>query len=470
MELQVCGLNGPLCVITARGSVKAVKQQITQATGIPVAEQRLLIGLCEPGDEELLPEAPASSCGITVTLVRQPQLPSPSGPEDLLAAPPEARSDRLFVLQAMRIAGMSLRYAAPSLRADREMVLAAVQQEGNSLQFAEGGLRGDREVVQAAVQQAGWALRHASPELRGDREVVLAAVQHTGWALADASRELRRDPEVVAAAACQSPLALEFALPALAMSQDGEAASTDTIFSHPRAAQRRRIVGRAPCSSQGEAGGSAALGLAGGAEPQSRGQVLAALRRCGMALWFAPPELRADREAVLVAVEASGQALQFAAAALRADRGIVLAAVRQAGWALQFASLSLQADREVVLAAVQQSGWALEFAAPILRGDRDVVAVAVRRDGLALRLAVRELHDDPELLAASLWQHSRGNSQSQRFAAGEALLPGAPLRPSSGLARQREESRAEREPPPPQCPEEGLRCARRGGRADGIDS
>ena len=73
------------------------------------------------------------------------------------------------------------------------------------------------------------------------------------------------------------------------------------------------------------------------------------------------------RESVLAAVGQYGGALFYAAPELQADREIVLAAVGQYGRALKYAAPELRADREIVLAAVGQDGWALEFAAPELQ-------------------------------------------------------------------------------------------------------
>ena len=59
------------------------------------------------------------------------------------------------------------------------------------------------------------------------------------------------------------------------------------------------------------------------------------------------------RKSVLAAVKKDGLALRRASPELRADREIVLAAVAQNGWALEYASTELQADHEIVLAAVK---------------------------------------------------------------------------------------------------------------------
>merc|ERR1712086_694517 len=51
-------------------------------------------------------------------------------------------------------------------------------------------------------------------------------------------------------------------------------------------------------------------------------------------------------------------------------RGEALTAVKADGMALKYASPELRADREVVLAALRQRGWALQYASPELQADR----------------------------------------------------------------------------------------------------
>ncbi|CAE7037866.1 unnamed protein product [Symbiodinium sp. CCMP2592] len=71
--------------------------------------------------------------------------------------------------------------------------------------------------------------------------------------------------------------------------------------------------------------------------------------------------------------------------------------ITYAGMALLYAGPEMRADREVVLAAVRQDGCALLCASQALRMNREVVQEAVRQNGLALQQASEELQADPEL-------------------------------------------------------------------------
>lgn len=83
----------------------------------------------------------------------------------LKSASEEHKSDRDFVLMALKQNGLALKYASEMLRADREMVFMAHKQGGLALQFASAELRADREITLAALRQHGYALEFASKEL-----------------------------------------------------------------------------------------------------------------------------------------------------------------------------------------------------------------------------------------------------------------------------------------------------------------
>ena len=68
------------------------------------------------------------------------------------------------------------------------------------------------------------------------------------------------------------------------------------------------------------------------------------------------------------------------------DRNGVLAAVRRNGFKLEFAPEELKKDRQIILAAVKHNGAALQFAAEELKKDRQIVCAAVKQNGAALRI------------------------------------------------------------------------------------
>eukprot|EP01052_Picozoa_sp_SAG31_P048297 SAG31_NODE_10041_length_1193_cov_1.193962_2_plen_209_part_00 len=72
---------------------------------------------------------------------------------------------------------VSYSYLPRSMKSNRKFMLAAVKHNGLALQFADASLQADRQIVLAAVEQNGLALQFADASLQADRQIVLVAVQ-----------------------------------------------------------------------------------------------------------------------------------------------------------------------------------------------------------------------------------------------------------------------------------------------------
>ncbi len=284
------------------------------------------------------------------------------------------KSDREFILAAIKISADSFMFASQNLRSDREIALAAVSRWGPSLEYADKELKSDREIVLAAVSQDGLALEFACQKFQYDREIVLAAVSQRGDALQYAYKPFKSDREIVLAAFINrhylqlSPMYLPANL------------KSDRDFFFAAVRQNGKIIS---CVSK---------------ELKSdREFVLAAVMNDhdtpndsyydGIALKYADKKFKSDRELVLAAVSQLGSALKYADKKFKSDREIVLAAVNQLGSALQFADKELKSDREIVLAAVSQDGSALQFACKKFNSDREIVLAAVSQNGSAQAMA-----------------------------------------------------------------------------------
>lgn len=92
------------------------------------------------------------------------------------------KSDREFLLAAVKKNGEVLEYAADERKADREIVLAAVKQDGYALEYASETVRNDRKIVLAAVGQNGMALKYASEAFKKDAEICLVALRQNSGA------------------------------------------------------------------------------------------------------------------------------------------------------------------------------------------------------------------------------------------------------------------------------------------------
>ena len=85
--------------------------------------------------------------------------------------------DRDFVLELVKLNGMSLDYASKVFRKDKEIVLEAVKQNGMALYSVSEELRKEKDVVLESVKQNGNALRYTSDEIKNDKDIVLEAIK-----------------------------------------------------------------------------------------------------------------------------------------------------------------------------------------------------------------------------------------------------------------------------------------------------
>merc|ERR1712139_181450 len=107
----------------------------------------------------------------------------------------------------------------------------------------------------------------------------------------------------------------------------------------------------------------------------------------------------------LAAVQQWGLALRFAGPNSKADKDIVLAAVQEHPHAWRHANAELQRNKEIFLAVVQQYGSWLRFAAPDLKADEDIVLAALRTEAGALAYADPTLQIDPRMVLTALHHH-----------------------------------------------------------------
>jgi len=200
---------------------------LQHVSGVPVDEQRLLLGGEDLADEAALLidilgrsdfEDEGSEAVLSLTLVRRPPALAEwleRVKEDglqLRSAPQLVAEDPEVVFAAVRQNGMALQHAPPALKCRRDVVLAAVQQSGQALELAPPEFQAPNdfdaeddatavngEVVLAAVGGCGNALEHASEDLKQDVDVVRTAVRQNGHSLLHAAAHLRNDRSVLTA-------------------------------------------------------------------------------------------------------------------------------------------------------------------------------------------------------------------------------------------------------------------------------
>jgi hypothetical protein len=130
---------------------------------------------------------------------------------DLSEAPQNIRSNKKFILEAVKNDGTALSGASDNLKSDRDVVMEAIKESGWALEYASDELKNDQEIVLNAVKNIGRALAFVSDKLKNNRLVVTEAVKNQGYALENASDKLRNDREIVLEAINEDKDALDFA-------------------------------------------------------------------------------------------------------------------------------------------------------------------------------------------------------------------------------------------------------------------
>lgn len=112
-------------------------------------------------------------------------------------ASPEVKACRVTVTAAIHQDPEALHYASESLRGDRRLVQKVLKQRSIDL-LEEDFLRADPHFMMHAVRLDGMHLKYASTALQNNRQIVLEAVRANGAALQYATDGLRGDPMLVA--------------------------------------------------------------------------------------------------------------------------------------------------------------------------------------------------------------------------------------------------------------------------------
>jgi len=351
MDLQICNLAGPLCVIQAREEwrLQDLHEAVAVSTGIPADEQRLVAGATLLAGQlnllvQLLPEDARDV--LCVRCLDWVVIPYYSG-EGLREAPPKASC---FTIEEAKLkcTGDSdlwgFTFLGSKDAGGRKTTPEGFKRVGTRL-----GVRNrtgttyvrltpaGREVLLDAIRQKrGGAKRWLLEPIR-DLEIILAAVEHDAAAFRYVSEELRCNIQVAEIAVEANPFALQFA---------------------PELVRADHTI------------------------------VRNAVKKNGFALQYASDELKSDREVVLLAIKRDPSSLRYASETLRADHSICLTAVQKSGDTLQYVDAALQNSRDIVITAIQRTGEALMYASKTLRSDPEVVAIAVSQNPEAAEYAL----------------------------------------------------------------------------------
>ena len=105
---------------------------------------------------------------------------------------------REFVIEAVKLSKLGLKYASKALKGDKEVVLQAVKSHSFAIKFASKALKDDKEVVLQVFRGPDVdvdVLKHIGWNMRDDDDVMLEAVKLEGkYAMRYASKRLQDAP------------------------------------------------------------------------------------------------------------------------------------------------------------------------------------------------------------------------------------------------------------------------------------
>ncbi len=228
--------------------------------------------------------------------------------------------DREIVLNTIKAPSrgtpfFALDYVHKSLRSDREIVKIAVNNDGKNLMGADPIFLSDKEIVLLALKTCGHIFRELSNDLQMDKKIVMLAVKSDGEMLRYCDETFKSDFEVVKEAIINYPKALRFA--------------TRDIIS------KKEIL-------------------------------LEVIKKIGIQeiKWLVDGDILKDKE-ILEMDEIFRQkhdTLKFESSKeLKSDKDYVLNSVKKDGLTIQFASAKLKKDKNIILEAVKNNGLAYEY-------------------------------------------------------------------------------------------------------------
>jgi hypothetical protein len=342
----------------------------------------------------------------------------------LLYAHEDLKNDKKFILEAVRQNGFALQYVCEDLKRDKEVVLEAVKQNGQALLYAHKNLQYDREAVVEAIKENGMALQYAYENFKKDRAVVLEAVKQNGLAVQYAHEDLKRDKSFVASAvkcnACvlqfvdlrqdrdfilkiikESPQALKYAAQNLKKDRDFileaiQQNPSTLSYADEEVQQDRNFVLEVIEKNVH------ALEFLNSHLKKDQAFFLKAIQKNINALHYAHQKLKQNKDFAIKAIKCNVKAMQFMHEDLTQDREFILKAVKCTIHALQFAHEDLKKDKNFVLAVAKEDVHALQYAYEDLKEDKEFILDAVEQNGLALSFAHESLQQNREVVLKAL--------------------------------------------------------------------
>jgi len=243
------------------------------------------------------------------------------------------------VLVAVRKNGNALKYALNKFKKDKEIVYAAVHQSGHAIRYANKKLQNNTELKQLAIKTSPDVLYYLfarNKSMQIDRDIVIATMKESAFNYRDLDKQFRADKAVVLAAINSKSGSLKELRKNTFIDDDIVNALVDHSLKKPFGLRQFLHYLSKPISN--------------------KARLLRILRKDGLALEYASPELKRDRTVIQTAIYQNGNAIAFADKQFKFNKSMAKVAIEKSklGEAFDYIDSTLQTDRELLSLAMRK--------------------------------------------------------------------------------------------------------------------
>lgn len=261
-----------------------------------------------------------------------------------------------FIVKVLEKNGGLLKYFPNEIINNIDMILLALKTDAHIIKYLSYSFIYDKKILKIALRKDGLALEHLTG-IKIDKDIIMEAVNQNGLALKFAG-ECIDDKNIVMKAINQNPLSIEFA--------SDRFKSNGPLFEN--------LIQREPKVIR-----FLSLNVY-----KFKKYAVMAIKRNGLVLALLC-HYDKDKSFVRKAVEENGMALCYADPYLRGNRDIVIAALKQNGMALEYVLGKLKDNKEIIMIALRRTPASVKYIPEEMLNDRDILAcllIDIRKERL----------------------------------------------------------------------------------------
>ena len=241
------------------------------------------------------------------------------------------------VLAAVKKDGNALQYALNKFKKDKEIVYAAVRQNGHAIQYADKTLQNSVELKYLAIKTSPDVLYYVfarNKSMKIDKAMVIATMKESAFSFGELDKKYKTNKAVVLAAINAKSSSLKQLRGNTFIDDDIVNALVDRSLKESFGLRKFLHYLSKPISN--------------------KARLLKIVRKDGLALEYASPELKRDRAVVQTAIYQNAKAIAFADKQFKRNRSMAKMVITKSAEAFDYLDPSLQLDRELLLLAARK--------------------------------------------------------------------------------------------------------------------